>query len=102
MFAPVGNESPTGNNDGVDKSATTTATETPATAFLEAQSLLLSDMSPGLLIPRCLDQPSVNSESFSNTKSKTNRGAHKNLNNHNVMTEDLTTCILEKLREQAS
>ena len=38
VFAPaVGNESPTGNNDGMDRMANTTATETPVTAFVEAQ-----------------------------------------------------------------
>ena len=74
MFAPIGNESLTGNNDGVDRTATTTATETHVAVLLEAQSSMQCAISPGLLGPHCLDEPFVNSASPSNNKYKTKRG----------------------------
>eukprot|EP00579_Thalassiosira_antarctica_P029093 CAMPEP_0202023314 /NCGR_PEP_ID=MMETSP0905-20130828/51601_1 /ASSEMBLY_ACC=CAM_ASM_000554 /TAXON_ID=420261 /ORGANISM="Thalassiosira antarctica, Strain CCMP982" /LENGTH=229 /DNA_ID=CAMNT_0048585669 /DNA_START=21 /DNA_END=706 /DNA_ORIENTATION=- len=56
VFAPVGNVSTSGNNDGIDK--TVTAPETPVIASVEAQSLIRSEMSPRVLLStRCLDQP---------------------------------------------
>ena len=55
-------------------------------------------MSPGLLSTSCLKQLSVNSASLSNNKYETKRGAIKCFDNNNVMTEDVTTLILEKLR----
>ena len=77
VFAPVGNESPTVNNEGVDRTATTIATETHVTVFSEAQSLVQPAMSLNLLSPRYLDGPSENSASLSNNKYKPKRGAIK-------------------------
>ena len=71
LFVPVGNESPTRNNDGMDRVANTTTTDTPVTAFVEVQSLMPSEMSPGLLSPRCSDQPSMNSASLSKNRCRT-------------------------------
>ena len=49
VFAPIGNESPTVNNEGVDRTATTIATETHVTVFSEAQSSVQRAMSLNLL-----------------------------------------------------
>ena len=50
VFAPVGNESPTVNNEGVDRTATTIATETHVTVFSEAQSSVQRAMSLNMLV----------------------------------------------------